>query len=654
MGKKAFFPAFVFALSAAGFFAPGCLPPKGRPGVEPPPAPAGVPAPSEPPLSEAPAGVLAVVFAVSPQEDPLTVAEFLRDRPHWRASLVLHGGFYADDEKAAQARAVVSALADSGRAEIVMTVSGEPVLALIQNTDLAKMSRPPLRFLPPPFAWPEDALGHLAQARGFYQRHWRRAPAAVVMPGSVVAGSEMPLLEKIGARWILLRAAEPGAAPPGREPGCYGDMPVVLVRPAVFSAARAAEWKERLRTDPAPPPLELRTLEDAKAFDAWAAASPAGLAATVSEVLAQRKDLTPWPDPDKAPPDFSPWIGEAQENLAWRLLGAARQAVEDYKNSGQASLRKLDSAVREIYTAESSRYFYYFGNDFDSGRDAELEREFLATLAQVYRLLDKPVPAAFLAGFSEAGADFSGPETGAEETSFDKVGAGFRWTDAAGDGRGPGGYEPPEGGEFSADAWDLKSFEVQPSAQDVSFRFRMASLANPWRAPYGFSLPLVEVYMDINHLPGAGSEALLSGRPGAVDGRDAWEYALSVDGWGARLYQHRSGALPRLAARLPVRVSPGSGIRVDVPRTHLRGDPAAWGYGVAVMGCHPPAPAEPSAACSPMAVEPQAASRQFGGAARSGAPPYLDILVPRGHEQRRVLGVYEEGREIVLPFLRGE
>jgi carbohydrate-binding DOMON domain-containing protein len=206
---------------------------------------------------------------------------------------------------------------------------------------------------------------------------------------------------------------------------------------------------------------------------------------------------------------------------------------------------------------------------------------------------------------------------------------------------------------------------VRAGTAQITFAFQMGELPNPGGAPYGFSLPLVDVYIDINHAPGAGSSALLPGRPAETAPRDAWEYALTVDGWGARVYQFAVGGTPRQVSRLPVKAVPeNKSFEVAVPRSLLRGEPGAWGYGVAVMGRSPDA-AEPPV---PMDVLPEPGPHQFGGAARAPspsvegggaapgakAPPFLDILAPRGMSQSEILNVYKQGREVTLPFVREE
>jgi hypothetical protein len=284
-------------------------------------------------------------------------------------------------------------------------------------------------------------------------------------------------------------------------------------------------------------------------------------------------------------------------------------------------------------------------------------REFEATLAQTYRLMGLPVPLAL----REPSMESETPGTETEETSFQRTNNALRWRDAAKDDRGPGDYFYPQGAEYIPGSWDLRAFEVRADEKTVSFLFEIGSLTNPWKAPQGFSFPLIDVYMDINRLPGAGSERLLPHRPGLVEPRDAWEYALSVDGWGARLYQYIPGSPPRrLAALSAAATGNPPAVRVDVPRRYFRGDPSSWGFGVVTLG-RAPALAAAGAEPVPLRVMKDPGPFQFGGAwpentgaTAQEAPPFLDLLVPTGQSQSEILNAYKQGRDVVIPLVRPE
>jgi hypothetical protein len=87
--------------------------------------------------------------------------------------------------------------------------------------------------------------------------------------------------------------------------------------------------------------------------------------------------------------NFSIWIGHRDDQLAWGQLGDARQAIEATPAADAAS---LEGAREELYIAEGSDWFWWYGDDHSSEHDAEFDDLFRRHLRNVYRLLNKPVP----------------------------------------------------------------------------------------------------------------------------------------------------------------------------------------------------------------------------------------------------------------------
>jgi hypothetical protein len=83
--------------------------------------------------------------------------------------------------------------------------------------------------------------------------------------------------------------------------------------------------------------------------------------------------------------DFSTWIGEAEENQAWDYLTRTRDMLQRYiTGARQTSPENLERAKIQMYIAEGSDWFWWYGADQDSGDDASFDRQFLDTLKQVY------------------------------------------------------------------------------------------------------------------------------------------------------------------------------------------------------------------------------------------------------------------------------
>src|SRR5690606_5888571 len=72
-----------------------------------------------------------------------------------------------------------------------------------------------------------------------------------------------------------------------------------------------------------------------------------------------------WIDESRSAPgvDFGTWIGEPLENQAWELLKRAREAFSEAPPELQIRARK------SLFAAEGSDWFWWLGNDQDSGRD---------------------------------------------------------------------------------------------------------------------------------------------------------------------------------------------------------------------------------------------------------------------------------------------
>jgi len=91
--------------------------------------------------------------------------------------------------------------------------------------------------------------------------------------------------------------------------------------------------------------------------------------------------------------DWSAWIGQPDKNAGWDALRKTREALEIYKNSGQASVQRLDAAFSEIYSAENANYFSSMGNMAQSpALVEERQHDFQATLLAAYRLIGQPPP----------------------------------------------------------------------------------------------------------------------------------------------------------------------------------------------------------------------------------------------------------------------
>jgi hypothetical protein len=97
--------------------------------------------------------------------------------------------------------------------------------------------------------------------------------------------------------------------------------------------------------------------------------------------------------------NFDIWIGEEEENRAWDLLGEARSFLQKQIDTGRLTEQQQCDALREIYAAEGSDWFWWYGPDFSTENDALFDQLFRQHLKNVYNLcgqlppsvLDRPI-----------------------------------------------------------------------------------------------------------------------------------------------------------------------------------------------------------------------------------------------------------------------
>ena len=92
--------------------------------------------------------------------------------------------------------------------------------------------------------------------------------------------------------------------------------------------------------------------------------------------------------------NFDIWIGEDEENRAWDLLGETRAFLQRQIDAGALTPEARAAALREIYAAEGSDWFWWYGPDFSTDNDALFDDLFRLHLKNVYALCGGVAPAA--------------------------------------------------------------------------------------------------------------------------------------------------------------------------------------------------------------------------------------------------------------------
>ncbi len=90
--------------------------------------------------------------------------------------------------------------------------------------------------------------------------------------------------------------------------------------------------------------------------------------------------------------DYHIWIGDPMKNKAWDLLGRTRDFLVDQTKRKKFSSEVKSKAWEEIYAAEGSDWFWWFGEPNNSEHDAMFDQQFRLRLQNVYKLLGETYP----------------------------------------------------------------------------------------------------------------------------------------------------------------------------------------------------------------------------------------------------------------------
>ena len=79
----------------------------------------------------------------------------------------------------------------------------------------------------------------------------------------------------------------------------------------------------------------------------------------------------------------------------WEYLAQTRNLLQEYitgQKQGQITEEALEQALTQMYIAEGSDWFWWYGSDQDSGNDGSFDQQFRDTLEQVYLALGEDPP----------------------------------------------------------------------------------------------------------------------------------------------------------------------------------------------------------------------------------------------------------------------
>ena len=363
--------------------------------------------------------------------------EDVRARDPQLIELVQKGRDYSLDDQAVIARKQREQLALvlptyrefalKGRIEVSTTPFYHPILPLICDSDIARVSHPGVT-LPPRFCYPQDAREQLCRARTYMHEKIGVVPAGLWPSEGSVSDEALALAAGCGFTWaasdngVLARTLnQPAGADVTYQAYQWKQNEskiCLLFRDHYLSdligftyqhmepAHAAEDFLTRIRNNAGGRDALVPIILDGE--NAWEyypengrpflrelyariSADPGLECVTVSEALARIEPrilhgIFPgsWINAN-----FDIWIGAEEDNLAWEYLLAARRAFDAALDVPE-DMRKL--AHEELLIAEGSDWNWWYGPEHASDNRAEFDQLYRAHLSNVYRALGAQPP----------------------------------------------------------------------------------------------------------------------------------------------------------------------------------------------------------------------------------------------------------------------
>lgn len=340
-------------------------------------------------------------------------------------------------------------LQERGQVELTTTPFFHPILPLLLDKKLAHEAMPDAKLPRFTSGYPDDAAFHLRRAIEYHTEKFGQAPQGLWPAEGSVCQSMIPLLAQHGVRWIATDEEILGQSTQGfvsrdaqghvRNPHqmyrpyrvCEGNVELGIVfRDHLLSDRIGFHYQ---RSDPVqaaddflrhlhnidratqgPEPTLVTIILDGE--NCWEHYPGGGVA--FLRALYQRcttnKQIRPvriGPYLQECPPrdalprlfagswirhSFSIWIGHEEDNAAWNLLHETREHLRERVADGHLPQDRERQAWEEIYIAEGSDWFWWFGDDHSSTQDEVFDYLFRKHLRNVHHLLGESAPAQLL------------------------------------------------------------------------------------------------------------------------------------------------------------------------------------------------------------------------------------------------------------------
>jgi len=337
-------------------------------------------------------------------------------------------------------------LADRGQVELSTTPFFHPILPLLLDKKLAREAMPDVKLPRYTGGYPEDAAVQLRRAIEHHATTFGAPPRGMWPAEGSVCQAMIPMVAEHGIRWIatdeeILSASTHGFV--SRDERGHVRNPDQMYRPYKCVEAGAElcivfrdhGLSDRIgfhyqRTDPAaaaedfvhhlqeigkavtgPQPALVNVILDGEnCWEHYPGGGVAFLRSLYKNCVSGRAirpvkigDFLQEHPPRESLPrlfagswinhDFAIWIGHSEDNTAWDLLHQAREHLRGRSQQEHIPPERLRRAWDELYIAEGSDWFWWFGDDHSCAQDALFDYLFRKHLQNIYVLLGDTPPA---------------------------------------------------------------------------------------------------------------------------------------------------------------------------------------------------------------------------------------------------------------------
>lgn len=376
-------------------------------------------------------------------------------------------------------------LADSGQIELITTPFYHPIVPLLFDKKLAREALPDVKLPKYAGGYVEDAAVHVERAIAQHTRVFGAPPRGMWPAEGSVCQSMLPLLARHGIRWIatdegILSQATQGFV--GRDEHGHVRNPEHLYRPYRVQEGDAElgiVFRDHALSDMigfhyqhsageeaandfvkhvhnigqavkmVRKPLVTVILDGENCWEHYPQGGVPFLRTLYQKCASSEhiKSVRIGDYLEHSPPrdtlphlfagswinhNFAIWIGHEEDNSAWDLLHKAREHLRTRTQQGHVSAETLRRAWEEIYIAEGSDWFWWYGDDHFTPQKSLFDYLFRKHLQNVYLLLGETPPVEFARPITRGGErpmytqprSFLDVKIDGRETFFEWIAAG--------------------------------------------------------------------------------------------------------------------------------------------------------------------------------------------------------------------------------------